>query len=312
MNQNQEELLKKYREYDYLNVGKDNPLVKIFVSYIKPSFLFKSEILTPIHLGRAVEKDDSKDGIQNDENLKWLHKNCIGDNDFDGNISHINRRVGFLTGTYWAWKNYEKLGNPEYFGSFGYRKLLSSDCLDDLEKYDLIVPEMQSALPSVKGFLTDLHGIHLYRIIEDIFQKFYPRDFENMQNYFNMNKSYNHEMYIMKKNLFFNYCKWIFPILDYLINLDFSKFQKETDKKNIQQQMFEIKGEARDIAYIIERITLFLLNNLINKNKILYKKCEIVDFIDKKQEKVMAKELMLTCFRNKLKKDLQNQGGHNA
>ena len=136
----EEQLLNEYKKYDCLNQDKKKPLVKIFVSYIKPSFLFKSEILTPIHLGRAVEKDNSKDGKITDEDIKWLHENCIGDDDFEGNISHVNRRVGFLTGTYWAWKNYEKLGNPKYFGSFGYRRLLNPICLENLKEFDIILP----------------------------------------------------------------------------------------------------------------------------------------------------------------------------
>lgn len=56
-----ERLLEGYKAYDYLNSDAEHPAVKIFVSYIKPSFLFKSKILTPIHLGRAVEAADSKD-----------------------------------------------------------------------------------------------------------------------------------------------------------------------------------------------------------------------------------------------------------
>lgn len=112
---NEQELLYEYKQYDGINNNK--PLVKILVSYIKPSFLFKSEILTPIHLGRAVERDTSKDGVISDEDIKWLHENCIGDDDFEGNISSVNRRVGLFTGTYWAYKNYEKLGNP-VFGLF--------------------------------------------------------------------------------------------------------------------------------------------------------------------------------------------------
>ena len=53
-------LLDEYKKYDNVNENRTNPLIKILVSYIKPSFLFKSEILTPIHLGRAVERDNSK------------------------------------------------------------------------------------------------------------------------------------------------------------------------------------------------------------------------------------------------------------
>ena len=118
MSRNEDLLLNEYKKYDYLNSDKENPLIKILVSYIKPSYLFKSKILTPMHLGRSVATEVSKDGEVSEDDLKWLYDNCIGDDDFDGSISNVNRRVGFLTGTYWAWQNYEKLGNPEYFVLF--------------------------------------------------------------------------------------------------------------------------------------------------------------------------------------------------
>ena len=51
MNDTELKLLNDYKEYDYLNTNRQTPLIKILVSYIKPSFLFKSDILTPIHLG---------------------------------------------------------------------------------------------------------------------------------------------------------------------------------------------------------------------------------------------------------------------
>ena len=121
---------RSYKKYDDLNQNKSS--IKILVSYIKPSFLFKSNILTPIHLGKTVERDSSKDGAQSQSDIEWLHQNCEFNDDFEGGISQYNRRVGFLTGTYWAWKNYEKLGNPDYFGSFGYRRLLNPDFLDDI------------------------------------------------------------------------------------------------------------------------------------------------------------------------------------
>ena len=51
-------LLNEYKKYDFLN--KKNMNIKVLVSYIKPSFLFKSDILTPIELGCDVEQDVSK------------------------------------------------------------------------------------------------------------------------------------------------------------------------------------------------------------------------------------------------------------
>ena len=84
MSRNEDLLLNEYKKYDYLNSDKENPLIKILVSYIKPSYLFKSKILTPMHLGRSVATEVSKDGEVSEDDLKWLYDNCIGDDDFDG------------------------------------------------------------------------------------------------------------------------------------------------------------------------------------------------------------------------------------
>ena len=73
MNNLKEKILKEY------SIEKN---IKILVNYIKPSFLFKTNILTPIHLGRSIAKDPSKDGTITQDDLKWLYDNCIGDDDF--------------------------------------------------------------------------------------------------------------------------------------------------------------------------------------------------------------------------------------
>ena len=67
--------------------------------------------------------------------------------DTGSNISIKNPNFCELTGLYWAWKNYEKLGNPEYFGSFGYRRLLNPDFLENLHKYDIILPKPRNLYP---------------------------------------------------------------------------------------------------------------------------------------------------------------------
>ena len=98
-----EKVLDLYKKYDNLSSK-----IRILVGYIKPSFLFKTQILTPIHLGKSIANMESKDGKITEMDFEWLNQNCISDNDFESNISHHNRRIGFLTGTYWAWKNYHK------------------------------------------------------------------------------------------------------------------------------------------------------------------------------------------------------------
>ena len=246
---NNNELLDEYKQYDYL--GKD---IKILVNYIKPSFLFKSEILTPIHLGRAVEKATSKDGVISEKDLQWLHQNCIND-DFEGGISEYNRRVGFLTGTYWAWKNYDKLGNPEYFGSFGYRRLLNPEFLPNLKNYDLILPKKKDfKIETIKDQFINYHGQELY----DMAKKFAPEGFEE---YCNGTAGYFDEIYVMRRDLFFEFCEWIFPLLFKYLTLP---------------QIVLQGNDYRDIGFITERISGYYFDKLTKRKRLKYDETEIV------------------------------------
>ena len=103
-----------------------NPSIKILVGYHKPAELLKDDILTPIHLGRALATEASKDGNISKDDYKWMCENMIGDDTGD-NISYLNRYLNELTGIYWAWKNYDKLGNPDYIGYVHYRRLFLFD-----------------------------------------------------------------------------------------------------------------------------------------------------------------------------------------
>jgi len=251
----------EYLKYDYLNKAHERPLVKILINYIRPSFLFKSEILTPMHLGRAVAKEASKDGVISDEDLKWLYQNCIGD-DFEGGISEYNRRIGFLTGTYWAWKNYEKLGNPEYFGSFGYRRLFAPSFLAHLKEYDLIVPEKRHLnLETIREQFIRYHGKELFERLKSVFVQVYPDAKEDFEVYFEQTSGYFDEIYVMKKEIFFDFCQWIFRLL--------FAFLKETPIKLPN-------NDLRDIGFMAERLTGYYLNQLILKNKLKYYEAEIV------------------------------------
>lgn len=257
----EQKLLDNYIDYDTLNKEYVSPLVKILVSYIKPSFLFKSEILTPIHLGRAVENIKSKDGVQSDENLKWLHENCEFSDNFVGGLSQYNRRIGFLTGTYWAWKNYNLLGNPEYFGSFGYRRLLKPDFLKDLNKYDLIVPKIKDfKIETIKDQFINYHGKQLYDHVIGVFSKIYPGEYKYLDTYLNLTSGYFDEIYVMHKDIFFEFCNWIFPLL-----FEFLKIPQRTDSK-----------DSRDIAFIMERLTGYFLYRLTLRNDINYKQEGVV------------------------------------
>lgn len=275
-------LLSKYKYYD----NKSN-LIKIFVSYIRPSFLFKSNILIPIHLGREIAKNNSKDGEISDEDLEWLYNNCIGDNDFEGNISSVNRRVGFLTGTYWAWKNYDKLGNPEYFGSFGYRRLLNPEFLENFEEYDLILPTKKDfKVETIKEQFSSYHGEKLYNNILNIFKKLYPDEIENLENYFNGTSGYFDELYVMKKEVFFKFCEWIFPLL-----FEYLK----------QPQIILKNNDLRDVGFIMERLSGYYCNKLTQNPKIKYLETNIITSEKLVVNKKNLNQDLLAKLRQKIK-----------
>ena len=63
---------------------------KILVVYHKKTPLYKSDVLVPIHAGRVIAKEKSKDGIISNKDLDWMISNMIGDDTGD-NISKENR-----------------------------------------------------------------------------------------------------------------------------------------------------------------------------------------------------------------------------
>ncbi len=111
--------------------------VKILIAYHKPSIILKNDIFVNIHVGRAVAAQKTKDGNISKKDYKWLLDNLIGD-DTGENISSLNRYLCEMTALYWAWKNYDKIGNPDYIGLMHYRRhlIFNYKNIADLEKHD--------------------------------------------------------------------------------------------------------------------------------------------------------------------------------
>lgn len=102
----------------------NQPQIKIFVTYHKPSYLPKrGKIVQPIQVGRAIERESFMGGKLSAEDVFWLHENMIGDDSGD-NISSKNRTFDVLTAYYWVWKHYREVGNPQYIGFMAHRKQL--------------------------------------------------------------------------------------------------------------------------------------------------------------------------------------------
>ncbi|MEI0700195.1 DUF4422 domain-containing protein, partial [Brachyspira intermedia] len=147
-------------------MSNNQPKVKILISYHKPSVLLQDDVLTPIHVGRALATESSKDGNMSEEDYQWMLDNMIGDDTGD-NISHLNREFCELTAMYWAWKNYDKLGNPEYIGFMHYRRLfdfIGNSKYLNINK-DLNIPELKYM--EKEDYFNYYNKKNLIQLIED-------------------------------------------------------------------------------------------------------------------------------------------------
>ena len=248
--------------------------IKILVGYHKPAVLLKSDVLVPIHLGRALATEASKDGEMSQEDYQWMLDNMIGDDTGD-NISDQNREFCELTGIYWAWKNYDKLGNPDYIGFMHYRRhFIFNKTINNISNPDIFnlvkIPEIDinyldnlSLKQEVMQQLLDSKScIYSYNYRKDtpleyrrkhwacpfndykkcieIVEEKYP-DFKDICEYYNSgHKHIWSQMFILSKEDFFSYCKWLFDIL---FELD----------KNINYDGYNI-NQRRSVAYCGETL----------------------------------------------------------
>ena len=272
---------------------------KILVFYHKPAPLLKDNVFIPIHLGRKLACLESKDGKMNSLEYQWMLDNMIGDDTGD-NISELNRKFCELTGIYWAWKNYDKLGNPDYIGFMHYRRHLSfnetqkfyitpkdavwinhnrltenyklshnlyGNFIDNFVKdYDIVTDKSFSHNP-YQHFQTANKNLHIedYNEAMNIMENKFPFMREAIKKYNTGVESYFCNLFIMKKEDFFDYVKILF---DTLFELD----------KNIDYTNYSIQ-EQRSVAFISEWITGIYITYLKDKNKNI-------------------KELNMTCIKN--------------
>lgn len=206
--------------------------IKIFVSYYEDTEVFReNNIIKPIQVGRAL--NDVRLDIQGDDE---------GDN-----ISIKNNKYCEVTAQYWAWKNAE----ADYYGfmhgerHFVFRDIPNSMEFDGVvvvprideeykekiglndeeihtcvEGYDVILPAVVD-VSSFGGISNEvqfsmhehLHAMDLDLVCRMVLE-LYP-EYENAISEFRTGKyAYWHNMFIMKKELFFEYCQWLFDVLE--------------------------------------------------------------------------------------------------
>lgn len=208
--------------------------IKILICYHKKDVLLKDDILTPIHVGRALAKE--RMGEDNPQ-YKWLCENMPGD-DTGENISGKNPSYNELTSIYWAWKNYKALGNPDYIGLMHYRRHFifreSYDVVENVSGIDEnyfkrinYSADLMSHLfddcdyvahighvDEVYKHYKENHHVEDLELAIDILKKMHPGYAATAEAYLKMSYVNLCNMFIMPRDMFFEYCGWLFGILE--------------------------------------------------------------------------------------------------
>ncbi|MEM4181812.1 MAG: DUF4422 domain-containing protein [Candidatus Pacearchaeota archaeon] len=280
--------------------------IKILIVGHKDFPFIKDEIYQPIQAGRSISK------------IK-LPKPWIGD-DTGENISQKNREYCELTAMYWAWKNYKKIGNPDYIGLCHYRRYFAlkprinkknqiysiiyfygkkiSDKLNlfflirkiyryflkksiseeeqkknfsefeknhlgeinkikkIIEDYDIILPiRYEVPNPPIKNHYNKYGKVHEEDLkkLEFIIKKYFPKEKKYLSIVLKSKSAYFCNLFIMKKEVFCRYSKWLFEIL-----------AKVEDLLDLEKR----EGYDRRAIGLLGEI---LLNVWIEKNKKKYK-----------------------------------------
>ena len=195
--------------------NSSNDKSSIIVCYHKDSDKFENDCLLPLHVGKA--------------NHPEILLDMTGDNTGD-NISHKNSSYCELTGLYWLWKNVD----ADNYGLFHYRRLLdvsdkystqlhfSKINITDFNnsvinalmgKYDIILPKKSKFKTSLYKQYKKEHFIKDLEIIKEIIKNKYPHYLVALDRAFKIKHGYFFNMFIMKKELFKEYCSWLFDIL---------------------------------------------------------------------------------------------------
>lgn len=237
--------------------------LKILVAYHKESDVYKNEIYTPIHVGKALSNKDL--GFQGD--------------DTGENISAKNPNYCELTGLYWAWKN-NIFKNSEYIGFCHYRRYFITDAkqpnifekivnkvnrkingeliqkfsLDnemknfhnwlDKQEFDILLPYPIRYNKTVKKQYAENHyGEHLDIIRKIIIEKT-PKVIDSFDYIMDQNELSFANMFIMRKKYFDEYMEWVFNIL-----FEFEK-RIEIPKDPYQARIFGFLSERLLNVYV--------------------------------------------------------------
>ena len=188
---------------------KYNKNATVIIATHKNYTMPQDSLYLPVHVGAEGKETD----------LGYVKDN-IGEN-----ISQKNSSYCELTGLYWAWKNLDSsfIGLAHYRRHFSFSKK-SKDPFDNVLKYSELKPMLKRFkvfVPKKRKYYIETlysHYAHTHYAshldeTREIIKKICPEYLKNFDVVMERRWGYMFNMMIMRKDLFADYCEWLFDIL---------------------------------------------------------------------------------------------------
>lgn len=192
-----------------------NDTITIVVATHKKYQMPSDKMYLPIHVGAEGKRDENGNEID-----LGFQKDNTGDN-----ISLKNSSYCELTALYWAWKNIDS----DYIGLAHYRRHFangkkSDDKFDSILQYEDIEPQLgkyKVFVPKKRKYYIETlysHYAHTHYAehldeTRKIVSEIYPEYLNSYDKVLNQTCAYMFNMMILSKELFDDYCEWLFSIL---------------------------------------------------------------------------------------------------
>ena len=259
--------------------------VRIFVTTHKNVDLFHGSVLQPVQVGPLSGR----------KRFCWALQDDSGDN-----IAEKNPMYCELTTQYWAWKN----ADADYYGFCHYRRYFDFSSvehpenaygevmdsfidwgaqgrygLDDesiraaVEGYDVVTTQFKDLRKFPERFATPLDhyaaapylSVDDLRRCMDILTEMHPDYDEDAYAFLSGHTSCFCNMFIMRKDLFFRYCEWLFPILE--------RFCEQWDRSKASHERLRTPG------HLSERLlNIFLIHERRTNPDLKAKQLQCVHF----------------------------------
>lgn len=186
-------------------------MVKIFAMTHKEFDVPNDPMYVPLHVGHAKAQKDF--GYMGDD---------TGDN-----ISDLNCYYAELSGVYWVWKNYNE---ADCVGVCHYRRFLTDEngyaftqqeYEEILGQYDIVTTKQLELPNSYRYGFGAHHNVAILDETGEIIKERYPQFYDTYVSLVNQNKTYFGNMMVAKKDVYDEYCAWLFDI--------FFELQKRVD-----------------------------------------------------------------------------------